>query len=284
MRGVLEILIEEPGGMPAREVLQRLESMVPPTPLEDSVYPNRPNVRRREKTVRFATIPLVKAGWLRKDKGTWQVTEEGQQAYEKYVDPDVFIREAVQRYKSWRRSQPQADDLDDLGVDETADTVSILEEAQESAWSEISAYLMAMNPYEFQDLVAALLKAMGYHVAYVSPPGPDHGLDVLAYTDPLGATGPRIKVQVKRRADKATVESIRAFMALLGAQDVGLFVCSGGFTRDAQVEVRSQQNRRLALIDLDRLFELWVEHYDRIPEIERQLLPLRPVHFLDPRD
>ncbi|HEX2418477.1 MAG TPA: winged helix-turn-helix domain-containing protein, partial [Micromonosporaceae bacterium] len=176
MRGVLEILIEESGGIPAREVLQRLESTVPPTPLENSVYPNRPNVRRREKTVRFASIPLVKAGWLRKDKGTWRVTEEGQQAYEKYVDPGVFIREAVQRYQAWKRSQPQADDLDDLGVDETADTLSILEEAEESAWSEISAYLMAMNPYEFQDLVAALLKAMDYHVAYVSPPGPDHGL------------------------------------------------------------------------------------------------------------
>ncbi len=37
-----------------------------------------------------------------------------------------------------------------------------------------------MNPYEFQDLVAALLKAMGYHVNYVSPPGPDRGLDIVA--------------------------------------------------------------------------------------------------------
>jgi restriction system protein len=76
-----------------------------------------------------------------------------------------------------------------------------------------------MNPYEFQELVAALLRAMDYHIARVSPPGPDQGLDILGYTDPLGATGPRIKVQVKRRADKVTVDGLRAFMALLGSQD-----------------------------------------------------------------
>jgi predicted Mrr-cat superfamily restriction endonuclease len=36
---------------------------------------------------------------------------------------------------------------------------------------------------------------------YVAPPGPDGGIDLIAHTDPLGTTGPRIKVQVKRRDD-----------------------------------------------------------------------------------
>jgi len=38
---------------------------------------------------------------------------------------------------------------------------------------------------------------MGYHVAWVAPPGPDGGVDVIAQSDPLGINGPRIKVQVK---------------------------------------------------------------------------------------
>jgi restriction system protein len=141
-----------------------------------------------------------------------------------------------------------------------------------------------MDPYEFQELVAALLRAMGYHTAWVSPPGPDRGLDILAYNDPLGATGPRIKVQVKRRADRINVDGVRAFMALLGSQDVGIFISTGGFTSDAEREVRSQENRRISLIALDRLFDLWVEHYGSIPEEGRQLLPLKPVQFLAPRD
>ena len=50
----------------------------------------------------------------------------------------------------------------------------------EPAWAEISAHLRAMSPYEFQDLVAALVEAMGYHVAWVAPPGPDRGIDIIA--------------------------------------------------------------------------------------------------------
>ena len=36
------------------------------------------------------------------------------------------------------------------------------------------------------------------------------------------------------------------------------------------------------LMDLTRLFDLWVEHYDRIPEQQRRLLSLRPVYYLAP--
>jgi restriction system protein len=36
------------------------------------------------------------------------------------------------------------------------------------------------------------------------------------------------------------------------------------------------------LVDLRRLFDLWVEHYDRITEQYRRLLPLRPVYYLAP--
>jgi hypothetical protein len=37
--------------------------------------------------------------------------------------------------------------------------------------AEIEEHLEQMNPYDFQDLVAGLLRALGYHVAWVSPPG-----------------------------------------------------------------------------------------------------------------
>jgi hypothetical protein len=61
-----------------------------------------------------------------------------------------------------------------------------------------------MNPYEFQELVGRLAACDGLTHRLDIPPGPDQGLDILAYTDPLGATGPRIKVQVKRRAERST--------------------------------------------------------------------------------
>jgi hypothetical protein len=38
------------------------------------------------------------------------------------------------------------------------------------------------------------------------------------------------------------------------------------------------------LLDLKRLFDLWVEHYEMIPDVERGLLPLKAVWFLGDRN
>jgi restriction system protein len=46
-------------------------------------------------------------------------------------------------------------------------------------------------------------------------------------------------------------------------------------------EARHQEKRRIMLIDSKRLFDLWTEHYQQIPEEARRLLPIRPVHYLD---
>jgi restriction system protein len=98
-----------------------------------------------------------------------------------------------------------------------------------------------MNPYDFQHLVAGLLTAMAYHVSWVSPPGKDGGVDILAWPDPLGTRLPRIKVQVKRQQTAVNVDGLRSFMALPGDEDVGLFVCTGGFTKDAESEARARR-------------------------------------------
>ena len=75
---------------------------------------------------------------------------------------------------------------------------------------------------------------------------------------------------------------MRSFIATLGENDVGIFVCTGGFTSDAEKEAREQERRRILVVDLESLFDLWVEHYERIPEAQRSLLPLTPVYYLAP--
>lgn len=280
LRGVFNVLQGCPDGLQAKEVLARLASLVPPTPFEESTYPSRPDTRRYEKTVRFSSIPFVKAGWLLKSKGQWSLSETGIDAYNRFTDPEEFLREAVRLYRAWKRDQPDRPDDDD----DDSSAATTLEEAEESAWREIEEYLHEMNPMDFQDLVAGLLQAMGYHVSWIAPPGPDRGIDIIGHRDPLGFEGSRLKVQVKRRIEKVPVEPVRSFMATLGDGDVGLFVAAGGFTREAEFEARGQERRKITLLDLKSLFDLWVEHYAAIPESKRQLLPLRLVHFLAPRD
>ena len=129
-------------------------------------------------------------------------------------------------------------------------------------------------------MVAALLRAMGYHVSWIAPPGPDKGIDILAHTDPLGTTHPRIKVQVKRQGESINVEGLRAFMAVLGDQDVGIFVSTGGFTSAAEQEARTQEKRKITLVDMEKLFDLWVQHYERLNESDKRFLPLKPVYYI----
>ena len=144
---------------------------------------------------------------------------------------------------------------------------------------EIANYLSTMQPYMFQSLVAALLRAMGYHVSWEAPPGPDKGIDILAHTDPLGATNPRIKVQVKRQANSVDVGGLRSFLAVLGDQDVGIFMHRRiHFSRG--IEARTQEKRKITLLDMEKLFDLWVQHYGKLAESDKRLLPLKPVYYL----
>jgi restriction system protein len=286
MRGVFRILAAEPQGLPAREVLARLAKLVPPTDFEASTYPKNPTVRRYEKIVRFSSVTFVKAGWLVKDKGQWTIPEEGHLAFERVKDPEQFTREARRLYREWRSKNPvqpeaEVEEAEETVGENSSEAGATLEEAEDAAWEEIDRHLRRLDPFAFQELVAGLLEGMGYHLAWVAPPGPDRGLDILAHTDPLGVKGPRIKVQVKRREDHVDAASLRGFLSLLEDGDVGVYVAKGGFTRDAELEAR-QSRRRIMLFDAKRLFDLWVEHYDAVPEERRRHLPLKAVHYLLP--
>jgi restriction system protein len=285
VRGVFTVLLNEPEGLAAADVLRRVEELAPATRFEDSTYEKSPSVRRYGKMVRFSTIGPVKAGWMVKNKGQWMLTDEGRAAYREFPDPEKFIRESDRLYREWRRAAPR-DAPEEEGDPEDTDgeaRSATFEEAEETAWTQIRSHLAEMPPYDFQDLVAVLLKAMGYHVLWVAPPGPDRGIDMIAHTDPLGTTSPRIKVQVKRTPEsKISVHEIRSFMAVIGDQDVGIYIAAGGFTGDAEREARGQERRRLTLVDLNRLVELWIEHFSHIDDSDRQRLPLKPIYFLAP--
>ena len=282
LRILFEVLTGHPDGLPAAEAIRAVEQQrVKLTPHEAGHYAN--GVRRFDKIIRFATITCVKAGWLVKERGRWFLTDAGREARTRYTDPEAFIRKSVELYRAWEKTQP--DEVVEQEVVDEEDRASAgitYEQASEQAWAEIERYFGSMPPYEFQEVVAALLRGMGYHVGWVAPPGKDGGIDILAFDDPLGTRPPRIKVQVKRQQQRVAVDGLRSFMALLGADDVGIFVNAGGFTRDAEDEARTQQVRRVTLVDLERLVELWKEHYLRIDEASRRRLPLQPIYFLAP--
>jgi restriction system protein len=238
---------------------------------------------RWDTHVRFYTTDCVKAGFLIKTGGEWVLTQAGEKALK--LPPGEFIRKAQREYRAWKKARDEEVDIVEPDeAEEQAERQAVYEQAKEAARTEIDEQIGKLGPYDFQKLVAELLKAMGYFVAHVAPPGPDGGVDVTAYKDPLGTVAPRIRVQVKHRDQKVTIKEVRELEALLRKEgDIGLFVSRSGLTADAEREIRSS-TKHIETMDLDRLVNLWQQHYDKISEPGKGLLPLVKVHFLAPAE
>jgi restriction system protein len=73
---------------------------------------------------------------------------------------------------------------------------------------------------QMQELVAGLLRAMGYKTR-ISPPGPDCGKDIIAFPDALGFVSPRIVTEVKHRKGTMGAPDVRAFAGGLRNHDNG---------------------------------------------------------------
>jgi len=277
-KNVLEILSSHENGLHWKDLFSKLEVIMPANEFENSSYDSN-GQRRRPYVVRFATIAIVKAGWLTKEKGFWKITDEGKKALTKFPSANEIQLESSKLYKEWHAAQP--DDDSNKTQDREIEMVGSLEEAEDNAFALIYQHLNDMDPYDFQDLVGALLEVMGYYVSWIAPRGKDGGVDIIAFQDPLGATGRRIKVQVKRQADKVSRGSLSSFLGVLGEDDIGLFICTGGFSPDAITSAHSEQTRRITLVNAEGLLELWIEYYEKIPLSKRSLLPLRAIHHLD---
>ena len=130
---------------------------------------------------------------------------------------------------------------------------------------------------EMQELVAGLLRAMGYKTR-VSPAGPDRGRDIIASPDGFGFQPPRIVIEVKHRKGTIGAPDVRSFVGGLRQNDNGLYVSTGGFTREARYEA-DRTNQNLTLMDADDLGKAIVDHYDQMDSETRALLPLKKIYW-----
>jgi restriction system protein len=130
---------------------------------------------------------------------------------------------------------------------------------------------------QMQELVAGLLRAMGYKTQ-VSLSGADRGRDIVASPDGFGFQGPRIVVEVKHRKGTIGAPEIRAFLGCLRQNDNGLYVSTGGFTREARYEAE-RANHHIALLDMDGFGKSVMEHYDAMDTESRALLPLKKIYW-----
>ena len=282
MYAAMAILSKNGGSMPIRILMQEIEKAVELSDWEKEVLENTGNIRW-QSNMHFTSVDYVRAGFLIKKKGTWTITPEGEENLK--LGPEKLRDLAWQRYHEWYKSK-EPDNVvkpaehQDEENDPAKETMIELETLEERAANGIREYLKSKNPYEFQDLVAALLKAMGYYIQSVAPRGKDGGIDIVAYVDPLGAQIPRIKVQVKHKPDTAIPASdVRALLGILKAGDIALFVTSGTYSADAK-QAASGGNNFIRLIDGDEFIQMWQEYYDKMSDDDKNMLPLKRISFL----
>ena len=156
----------------------------------------------------------------------------------------------------------------------------IVSEAESNAQDQISKRIRAMNPYEFQNLCAALLRGMGYYTPFIAPKGKDGGIDIMAYENAAGV-GQRIISQVKHYPTTAIdVTVVRNLAALLKKDnDTGIVFSSGIFTNDAIRFAREHKNN-IRLIGFSELVKLWIGNYKLLSEKDKDLLPLKAVYYV----
>ena len=287
----LQALKDNGGELPSSSVFNEVEKRVEFDAWEKNQYETTGNIRWRA-ILSFHSIGPIKAGFLVKKKGIWYLTPEGEAALK--LGSMGLLNATNEAYKKWSKENPRKTvaESEETVLEGEGVPVAVeenppinLDQIEQMATESLNEYIKSKNAYEVQDLVAALLRGMGYYTPFVAPKGKDGGVDIIGYRDPLGTVSPRIKVQVKhRQSTPATVQEIRQLIGLLQKDgDVGLFVSTYGFSPDAKATARNS-HVHVELIDLQRLVSLWQEFYPKLTDEDKNRLPLLPIFFLAPSE
>ena len=153
----------------------------------------------------------------------------------------------------------------------------LLEDVEDKALEFIKDRVSQLDWEQMQELVAGILRAMGYKTR-VSAVGPDRGKDIVASPDGFGFESPRIVVEVKHRSGAMGSSDIRSFLGGRHSDDKGLYVSTGGFSKDAYYETE-RANIPLTLMTLDELVQALLEHYEQLDMDTKQMVPLKRLYW-----
>ncbi|MDR1011185.1 MAG: restriction endonuclease [Opitutaceae bacterium] len=122
--------------------------------------------------------------------------------------------------------------------------------------------LLAMEPAQFEIMVAELLEKLGYENVVVTGRSGDKGIDVIAKLTLGGITSVKTVVQVKRYKIGNNING-SIIAQLRGSAEVdqrGLVITTSDFTKDGIIEASAPNKMPVALVNGDKLLDLLFEH------------------------
>ncbi|MCH4184489.1 MAG: restriction endonuclease [Eggerthellaceae bacterium] len=176
-----------------------------------------------------------------------------------------------------RAANNQDEENEPILLDDDADDAEVRYATADDGIERIKDKVLNLSWDDMELLVAGLLRTMGYKTS-MTKKGSDGGRDVIASPDGLGLESPCIIAEVKHRKNAMGAPEVRAFIGGLRSSDSGLYVSTGGFTKEAQYEA-DRAIMPLRLLDLDRFVRLLVDNYDAADAEMRTILPLVRIYW-----
>jgi restriction system protein len=129
---------------------------------------------------------------------------------------------------------------------------------EEENWKEkiLSVIIEKVSPSGFERLIQRFLREKGFTQVEVTGRSGDGGIDGRGIAKINGILSFHIIFQCKKYKGKVSSKEIRDFRgAMVGRTDKGLFITTGGFTRDALAEATRDGAPTIDLIDGEKLAE-----------------------------
>ena len=189
---------------------------------------------------------------------------------------DAEKRVRAMEKSDWKTTIPKP--IPTVSGENEGEELEEIPDLEEIAQDQIAKLIIAkFKGHGMARLVGGILKAQGY-TTYVSPEGPDKGVDILAGQGPLGFGEPKICVQVKSGdspLDRPTLDQLIGTMQNVQAKQ-GLLVSWGGFKSSVDRE-EPNQFFRVRLWDQKDLIEQLLKHYDKLDTEIKAELPLKQI-------
>ena len=170
---------------------------------------------------------------------------------------------------------PVINETDDEVEEISLQADSIIETTRDYVLKQLSTYTKG---FDFEDVVADLLRAMGYKVTQASKGG-DRGIDIVIYKDELP---PRIVVQVKSYDRDVPEKDVQALKGAMHNNDYGLFVTLSDYSENAKKYLADHTEIRG--ISGSELVDLLLQYYDKLSDKYRTIIPLKKVYIPDVKE
>ncbi len=139
---------------------------------------------------------------------------------------------------------------------------------------DLHKHLLAINPYDFEELIFRLLAEMGFEDIEVTKRSGDGGIDVRGTLVVGDVIRTKMAVQVKRWRNRVQAPVVQQVRGALGTHEQGLIITTSGFSHGARNEAARGDAVPVALMDGDQLLDLLVEHEIGVTRHSHHLLEL----------